>query len=293
MADERFRPWGDVSDLLRLIDVEPVDEDRWRAPPSPGSQRGVVDGQQILAATVVAAGKAEPSKRVANAHAVFCRIASVDVPLDFVVRRVHSGRTFATLSIEARQGDRVCAAALVLLDNAADDMITSSLRPPEIGGPDDATPIDMGITGRDLRIVDDTYSPDPELIGSPEIHAWMRYDRVGDRADLHRGLIAQLSGHFHVAAAMRPHAGVGEAQAHRTLSTGNLAITITFHRDASPGEWLLFTNRNTNAGRGLTFGTSEVFTQLGTHVASFSVQAMVRAFEPHARDSGRDEATTM
>ena len=92
---------------------------------------------------------------------------------------------------------------------------------------------------------------------------------------------------------MRPHAGVGEAQAHRTLSTGNLAITITFHRDASPGEWLLFTNRNTNAGGGLTFGTSEVFTRSGTHVASFSVQAMVRAFEPHAHESGRNEATMM
>ncbi len=293
MGDDRFAPWGDVGDLIRLIDVEPIGDQVYRAPPSPSSQRGVVDGQQILAAAIVAAGKAEPSKRVADAHLVFSRTASVEVPLDFGVRPIHSGRTLATVSVDARQGERVCAPGLVLLDNDADDLIAGSLPMPDLPGPDAATPVDMGVVGRDLRVVDDAYSPDPDRVGPPEIHAWARSEGVPSRADLHRALVAQLSGHFHIAAAMRPHAGVGEVQAHRTLSTGNLAITITFHADADVGDWLLFTNRNTHAGRGLTYGTSEVFTRSGTHVASYAVQGMVRGFEPHARSSDREESTTM
>lgn len=293
MSDERFTPWGDVGDLIRLLDVEPIGDATYRAPPTPGAQRGVVDGQQILAAAIVAAGKTEPAKRVASAHMVFARTASVDVPLDLVVRPVHSGRTFSTLSVEARQGSRVCAPALILMDNDAPDLVASAAEMPRVAGPDDAAPFDMGVEGRDLRIVDDAYSPDPGRVGPPEIHAWTRCAGLPERPDLHRALIAQLTGHFHIAAAMRPHDGLGESQAHRTMSTGNLAITITFHRDADVGDWLLFTNRNTSTGRGLTFGTSEVFTESGSLVASYSVQGMLREFEPHALAPGRDEATTM
>lgn len=291
--DARFGRWGDVADLIRLVDVEAVDATTFRAPPGPESQRRVVDGQQILAAMVVAAEKAAPPKRTANVHAVFARTADIALPLDFVVHPVHSGRTFATLSIEARQGDRVCAAGLALLDNDAADLVASSVAMPEVVGPDDAAPVDMGVEGRDLRIVDDAYSPDPGRVGPPEVHAWLRYGGVPERPVIHRALIAQLSGHFHIAAAMRPHPGLGEEQAHRSLSTGNLSISHTFHRDADVGEWLLFCNRNTHTGRGLTFGTSEVFTEAGEHVASYSVQGMLRSFEPHAASAARDDSTAM
>jgi acyl-CoA thioesterase len=75
---------------------------------------------------------------------------------------------------------------------------------------------------------------------------------------------------------MRPHPGYGQDQAHRTLSTANIAIHITFHEDIQAADWILLSNVSTHAGKGLTFGTGEAFDQKGTHLASYSVQGMVR-----------------
>ena len=33
----------------------------------------------------------------------------------------------------------------------------------------------MRVTGRELRVVDGAYDPDPDRIGPPEIYAWMRF----------------------------------------------------------------------------------------------------------------------
>jgi acyl-CoA thioesterase II len=57
---------------------------------------------------------------------------------------------------------------------------------------------------------------------------------------IHAVLLAQFTGHVSIAAAMRPHAGIGQSQVHRTLSTAINAITIAFHADARADEWMLY-----------------------------------------------------
>lgn len=295
MSVDEFPPWGETADLLQVIDVEAVGDGRFLAPRSPAARREVVDGQQLLAQTVIAAEKAHPAKRVVQAHQVFSRSASTREPVEFVVVSHHDGRNFATAAVTARQGDRVCAPALVLLGADVGDTMNHAAEMPDVAGPDESPEYDFGVDGRHLRVIEGVYSPDPSLVGPAEIDVWVRYDglpALSDRPDLHRALVAQLTGHFHIAAAMRPHEGYGEAQAHRALSTGNLSITITFHRDTDFSDWLLFTNRSTHAARGLTFGLSEVFSEAGEHVASYSVQGMVREFGEHDMTTTTD-ATRM
>ena len=89
----------------------------------------------------------------------------------------------------------------------------------------------MGVTGRDLRIVDDAYTGDPEApVGPPELDAWVRFRPLPDDPALHAGLVAQFTGHLSIAAALRPHAGIGQAQAHVTLSTAINAINALVPR---------------------------------------------------------------
>jgi acyl-CoA thioesterase len=87
---------------------------------------------------------------------------------------------------------------------------------------------------------------------------------------------------------MRPHEGVSEAQAHVTLSTGILAATIAFHDEVDVSEWLLYANPAIYAGRGLVQGEGRVFARDGRLVASYSVQAMVRAFRTPPAALGKD-----
>ena len=94
----------------------------------------------------------------------------------------------------------------MLLDVTAPEVLRHAEPAPDVPGPDDSAPYDMGVTGRDLRIVDDAYTDDPDApLGPPELSTWVRFRRVPDDPAIHAGLLAQYTGHMSIAAAMRPH----------------------------------------------------------------------------------------
>ena len=82
---------------------------------------------------------------------------------------------------------------------------------------------------------------------------------------------------FLIATAMRPHAGVGQAQAHVTLSTGVLSHTLTFHERCPAAEWHLLQQWSSYAGHGRSYGRGDIFRQDGQLAASFVQDAMIRA----------------
>ena len=94
----------------------------------------------------------------------------------------------------------------------------------------------------------------------------------------HAGLLAQFTGHLSIAAALRPHAGVGQDQAHRTLSTAINAISLSLHRAVRADRWMLYHHRSTFAGDGMTRSECRVYNEAGDPLASFTVDAMVRGF---------------
>ena len=110
------------------------------------------------------------------------------------------------------------------------------------------------------------------------LDAWVRFRSVPDDPPLHAGLLAQFTGHLSIAAAMRPHDGIGQDQAHRTLSTAINGINIAFHRGVRADQWMLYRHESTYAGDGMTHSECRVYDEGGALVASFTVDAMVRAF---------------
>ena len=147
----------------------------------------------------------------------------------------------------------------------------------------------MGVTGRDLRVVDGAYTSDPDApVGPPELDAWIRFRDVPADPPLHAALLAQFTGHFSIAAALRPHAGIGQMEAHRSLSTAINAIAISFHGDVRADRWMLYHHLSTFAGDGMSHSECRVHDEHGGLVASFTVDAMIRRFAPRsAVDEGR------
>ncbi len=138
----------------------------------------------------------------------------------------------------------------------------------------------MSVTGRDVRVVDGAYTDDPDAaVGPPVIDAWVRFRDVPDDPCLHAGLLAQFTGHMSIAAALRPHPGVGQRQAHRTMSTAINAIGLSLHADIRADRWMLYHHVSTFAGDGMTRSECRVHDEQGRLLASFSVDAMVRGFE--------------
>lgn len=290
----QFPVWGDAADLLHLIDVAPTGQaGRFVGAPYRDTTRNVVEGGQMLAQGIVAASKAFPRQRVTSAAMYFPKAAAFDAPLDIVVDGLREGRTFSTAEVRISQDDKLRSVGLFLLDAGSPDVIDGNIPMPDVGGPADAVPYDMRVTGRDLRIVNGDYRPDPDHIGPPELHAWIRFRDAPSEPYLHTALMAQPTTHWTIAAAMLPHPGFGEAQAHVTLSTGIMGVTMAFHDDVDVTQWLLYSNPAIHAGRGLVQGEGHVFTEDGRLVASYTVQGMVRDFVQGPEAMGHDSSTAM
>jgi acyl-CoA thioesterase len=301
----RCPPWGDAADLLRPLDVTPIGDGRFAAPPNPDPPLGtfqpqlrdararvVIEGGQLLGEAIVAASKSVPGQRVISASMIFSRAARFDAAHEIEVEALRRGRGFSTLETRTTQAGKLCSVGMLLLDAGAADAIRGAVEMPDVPPPEACPQLDMGVTGRELRSVDDAYRRQAE-VGPAEIFTWARFRDAPAHAHLHAALLAQSTTHWTIAAAMRPHAGVSEAQAHVTLSTGILATTIAFHDEVDVTEWLLYANPAIYAGRGLAQGEGRVFGRDGRLVASYTVQAMIREFRTPPGAMGRDATDAM
>jgi uncharacterized protein (DUF427 family)/acyl-CoA thioesterase len=301
----RVPTWGDAADLQRLLDVAPAGEGRFTSPPYPDPPLGtffpqllpknarvVIEGGHLLGEAIVAASKTVPAQRVTYASMIFSRAARFDQAHEVEVDVLRRGRGFSTLETRTMQAGKLCSAGLLLLDAGAADAMRGSAAPPDVPPPEACPHLDMGVTGRELRTVDDAYRRHGE-VGPAEIFTWARFRDAPAHEYLHAALLAQSTTHWTIAAAMRPHEGVSEAQAHVTLSTGILAATIAFHDEVDVTEWLLYANPAIHAGRGQVQGEGRVFTRRGRLVASYTVQAMVRPFQMPPEAIGKDYSDAM
>jgi acyl-CoA thioesterase-2 len=301
----RCPPWGDAADLLGLLDVAPIAGGRFASPPYPDPPLGtffpqlrnqqarlVIEAGQLLGEGIVAASKTMPGQRVTFASMIFSRAARFDAAHEIAVEILRRGRGFSTVQARAMQAGTLCSAGILLLDAGAPDKLRGAVAPPDVPPPEACPPLDMGVTGRELRTVGDAYRRQAE-VGPAEIYTWARFRDAPAHDYLHAALLAQSTTHWTIAAAMRPHEGVSEAEAHVTLSTGILAATIAFHDEVDVSEWLLYANPAIYAGRGLAQGEGHVFTRDGRLVASYTVQAMIREFRTPPGAMGRDYTDAM
>jgi len=271
--------------MLAVFDVTPLGPDRFAGEGDAGGGHGggrrVVDGSQILAQSLVAAGKALPGRAVRSAHALFVSVADPAEPLEFTVLPVRAGRSFASAVVTVRQGDRTRATATVLLDYPQPDVIRHDRwSGPPPAGPEAAYPAEMPLRGRQLRVEGVRDYGSPEETGPPVLDAWLRYDTVPGRDDLRRALLAHFTGHLSIAAAMRAHPGIGTAQAHHTVSTAVMGIGVSFHDPVAWEGWIRYHHESAFAGAGMSYARGQVLTADGRLLASFTQDAMIRALEP-------------
>jgi acyl-CoA thioesterase-2 len=288
---EHSNVWGDAADLIDILNVRP-DADRSYVSVTrdnaANQHRGVVEGSQMLAQAIVAAGRHAPGRRVVSASMVFMRPANTFEPLHIDLDELSAGRNFTTLAPHIRQSGKLCASGIMLLDVTAPDLIRHAAAAPDTAGPDASEPFDMSVSGRDVRFVDGAYRGDPNApMGPPVLDAWVRFRNVPEDPCLHSGLLAQVTGRVSIATALRPHAGIGESQAHRTLSTAINAINISFHADVRADRWMHYHHHSTFAGDGMTHSECRVYDAAGALLASFTVDAMVRRFSADRRVDDR------
>jgi acyl-CoA thioesterase len=244
--------------------------------------RNVVEGSQLLGQAMVAAAKALPGRTVRSAHGLFAAAVNPAREIEFTVSPVRAGRSFGSAVVTIGQGDRACATATVLLDRPEADLIRHDHPATGPAGDPESAPVAAinPVRCRELRIDGVTDHNSPEEVGPPVLDAWLRYGSVPDRDDLRRALLTHYTGDLSIATAMRAHAGIGTAQAHQTVSTAVMTIGVTFHDPVSWDGWLRYHHESTFAGAGMAYARGQILTADGRIIASFTQDAMIRAFAP-------------
>ena len=274
------------SAILTSLALEQVGELRYRGQSVPSDTRPVVFGGQLMGQMIVAATHCLPGKDVRSLHAIFARAGTVAEPVDLAVNVMHSGRSLASASVTARQGDRLLSRGLLLLDTGEPDLIRHSLPMPAVNGPGLAVPQKWAEEGSELRIVGGVNVMTADVTGPPELFVWTRFGGAPSNLATHQALLSWYTDPFLIAAAMRPHDGIGQSMAHDTISTGVVTHTLSFHEPVNATEWLLLAQQSIFAGHGRTYGSGQVFTEDGRQVASFVQDNLVRAFRSEAATRG-------
>ena len=265
-----------IESLVASLQLEPDGDGRYRAG-NVGEGHGVIFGGQLLAQSVVAGLAGDPDKRVKTVHTIFARAGSPDAPVEITVDRIHSGRAMGSATVTFAQGDRLIARSMVLLSADEPDFIRHA--DPAPAAPSPAESRAGGEGAWEVRVAGDADISDPEQVGPPDLDVWTRFVGAPDDPVVDQALLAYATDGFLIGTAMRPHEGVGQSQSHRTLSTGVLSHTLTFHEPFSAGDWLLLSHHSAHAGHGRCYGRGDVFLEDGTLVASFVQDAMIRPMQ--------------
>jgi acyl-CoA thioesterase II len=278
MTTEAAQGEWTVQGLLDLFDVESTGTDAFVGQTgfAGKDERQVVEGTQVLAQAIVAVAKRFPEKSVRSVYAVFARAVVVGPPVEFAVDVVAEGRSTATAVVNVTQNGRRCIAVTAFTDVPSADVIRHHLPKPDVAAPAQANHSEMPMVGRQLRLVDVLDVNSPDEFGAPELFAWLHYDPIPARADLAKALVAYFTGHLGISTTMRAHEGIGTAQAHLTVSTAPMTISVSFHEPFGWGGWLLYSHESTQVGAGMSYVRGAVHTEEGELLASFAQDALIR-----------------
>jgi acyl-CoA thioesterase len=261
--------WDDLLTCLKLRELSPAPAGAFEGENLHLSYHRLFGGQ-LLAQFARAAALTCPGKTVKSLHALFPKEGGAGEPVRYEAQRHHEGKTFATLTIVARQSAGVIATAAVSMHAAEDGRAGQDVAPvPDVPGPEHQ--VDLGLLPWETRAAQDLDSRDA---AAPEYSLWMRTPAVS--RELAQPIIAYGTDLTLIGTALRSVAGVSQQDAGKAFTSAVTSHTLWFHRPFETEDWLLLRQHSPLLAHGRTFGRGDVLTADGTLVASYAQEALLR-----------------
>ncbi|MBH0776569.1 acyl-CoA thioesterase [Nocardia bovistercoris] len=230
-------------------------------------------GGQLLGQFVMAAGRACPGKVVKSLHVLFANEGKSDTPVYYIAQRQQEGRTYAALTITARQKRDVIATATVSMHAPEPGReLQAPVAMPELPGPEFRRPI--ALMPWETRSTEDL---DATQASPPDYELWMRTPEP--EADVHAALVAYASDLSPIGTALRPVEGISQNDNPAAFTAATTSHSLWFHRALRTDEWLLLRHHSPLLAHGRCFARGDVLTEDGTLVASFAQEGLLR-FRP-------------
>lgn len=281
-----------VDELLRLIDLEPLEHNIYR-----GQNRDIgtrrVFGGQVLAQALVAARRTVEEGRVAHSlHGYFILPGDLDTPIVYFVDRLRDGRSFTTRRVTAIQHGRAIfnlSCSFQVPEEGIEHQSEAPAAPPPEGlqpelervreAADRIPPELREVLTQDrpidFRVVEpvDLFRPRAE---PPARRTWFRAQGpMPDDQLLHQAVLAYASDYGLLATALQPHALTIRSPG---VQVASLDHALWFHRPFRVDEWLLYVNDSPSAAGARAFTRGSIYTRDGVLVASSAQEGLARVW---------------
>lgn len=279
-----------VDELLRLIDLEPLEHNIYRGQNRDIGTRRVFGGQVLAQALVAAQRTVEKGRVVHSLHGYFILPGDLDTPIVYFVDRLRDGRSFTTRRVTAIQHGRAifnlsCSFQLpeegIEHQSEAPDAPPPESLEPELERirkvahrmPEELREVLTQDRPIDFRVVDPVDLFQPKVV-PPIRMSWFRAQgRMPDDLLLHQAVLAYASDYGLLATALQPHALTIRTPG---VQVASLDHALWFHRPFRVDEWLLYVKDSPAAAGARAFTRGSIYTRDGVLVASSAQEGLTR-----------------
>lgn len=290
-----------LTDLVHLLDLEPLEVNLFRGQSRDLGGRSVYGGQVISQALVAATRSVDGGLLPHSLHAYFLRPGDMDAPIVYSVDRVRDGRSFTTRNISAIQHGQTILSMMASF-NREEAGFEHQIAMPDVPPPEALTPMPVlrakwlaDELARNPALPEriqhmftrehafefawinppDPFQPD---VRPPTQGIWFRAaGKLPDDPMLHRCVLAYASDFNLASTALLPHA---KSWFSPDMIVASIDHALWFHRDMRVDDWLFYAMDTPSAQsvRGMTRGL--IFDRQGRLVASSTQECLMRPIKP-------------
>ncbi|MEV8512428.1 acyl-CoA thioesterase II [Dactylosporangium sp. NPDC051484] len=278
-----------VDDLVRLLDLEALGDDRFLGiSPPVGPQR--VYGGQVAGQALVAAGRTvDPQRRVHSLHGYFVRPGDPSVPITYTVENIRDGRSFSVRRSVAEQHGKVIFFMSASFHRHEEGLDHHEPAPADVPPPDELPTMAermakyeerAGIWAVVPRPIDMRYVGEPGWVRPGDRPAearqrvWMRLDgKLPDDPVLHTCVLTFASDMTLLDSVLSAHGAVWGPGG---FVGASLDHAMWFHRPFRADEWFLYDCVSPSASGARGLATGRMFSLDGRHIATAVQEGLLR-----------------
>ena len=259
-----------LPELLRILDLEPIEQNQFRAHHPPATE-GRVYGGQIMAQALMAAGRTVAADlRPHSLHGYFLRPGDPAIPVLLSVDRIRDGKSFTTRRVVAIQRGHAIFEMSTSFQ-IAEPGPSHQARTPQLEPP---TKIPPGLMHEAFVAWMENFKSMRDGTAKPPYkRVWFRANgAVGDDPLLHAALLTYQSDGDLMSTSRLPHQPIDRAR----LQRASLDHALWFHRPFRVDEWLLYDLDSPTAAHARGYCRGEIYRPDGTLVASAMQECLMR-----------------
>lgn len=271
-----------MSELVSILDIEPIDLDMFRGHTPEGETRRIYGGQ-VVAQALAAAYRTVDDRVCHSMHAYFIRGGDPKIPILLKVERVRDGGSFTMRRVTALQhGQQIfnLSASFQNVETGFEHQIEMPSPPGPEGLPDEDELRKLAGNTEPRRTWPIEVRPvDPLPFGKPPVmdpvqSVWFRArDPLGSDANVHQCALAYASDMTLLDTSLRPHAVEWNSG---RLQVASLDHALWFHHPSDFTQWHLYVQDSPSASGGRGFNRGSIFSPDGKLVASAAQEALIR-----------------